>query len=166
MRGGCIGSSEGAALPCLRLEHEWLLAILWAVPVIRHGTALLAAPSSWACSGRCDALGNPVWEGWTPCHLLVIYTPRLAFSACLAPLFLKGNVNIQNMFFETVVSPLIWMQPREFSALALTKTSKTYCHVKVATRQHPYHWDWGEVKLGIKMTTIATEVPGRTERGE
>lgn len=46
MWGGCIGSSEEAALPCLRLEHEWLLAILWAVPVIRHGTALLAAPSS------------------------------------------------------------------------------------------------------------------------
>lgn len=46
MWGGCIGSSEEVALPCLHLEHEWLLAILWAVPVIRHGTALLAAPSS------------------------------------------------------------------------------------------------------------------------
>lgn len=63
MRGGCTGSSEEAAQPCLRLEHEWLLAILGAVPVIRHGTALLAAPSARACSGRCDALGNPVWEG-------------------------------------------------------------------------------------------------------
>lgn len=124
-RDGCIGNGEEAALPCLRLEHECLLAILWAVPVIRHGTALLAAPSSWACSGRCDALGNPVWEGRTPCHLLAIYTPRLAFSACLAPLFLKGNVNIQKMFFETVVSPLTYMQPREFSALAPTKISKT-----------------------------------------
>lgn len=39
MRGGCIGSGEEAALPCLRLEHECLLTILWAVPVI--GTALL-----------------------------------------------------------------------------------------------------------------------------